>query len=374
MADPILRILESLGTTELSPERLASAWATSDAPHCMVRLLAAAGSAECDVAARAAVEAAAEVLGSECGPSEAIEELALGAQRPTVCGELSNLLNNTWLSALGDCESRDALEAAIAERVRDAVKRPPTIEDLAAPPRRARVATGAGHLAGAIADASALDPDIARGGLANASAAPRGVRVISPQSYGRLGPELGGLACERIFGPWWPRGEETEDDRVDRWGHIELGHPCAHPIVSGAKLTVLPVVPPHFRRSTILSVDDLRRHAREKRAELEAADRRGTLCDPPAKVLAQLGLADPDSIAEPGLREHPLNTVYRAFINLDYRRRRLVELGAPPEPIAQTDAELDQWSRLLAGAWPAWLTELPADTDRAWALRALACT
>ncbi len=361
MNDPIFRVLEQLGTKALRAEAIANAWATSTAPHAMVRLLAAAGSDECDAAARAGLEAAADVLRAMRGRSGAIDRLLAGAKRPTVCGELSKLLNVTWVPEVSLRGPRDEHEAKVAARVRDVVKRPPTLADFQPPPRRAPVPTGAEHLADAIAGARPLDHV-------------PGIRVISPESHRRVGPELGGLVCERIFGPWWPRGAITEDDRTERWGHIELAQPCVHPVIAGAKLAVLPVVPPHFRRWTTVNVDDLRRYAKEERARLEAAESRGELCDPPDKILAEAGLEDPDAIDGPGLREHPLNTVYRAFINLGDRNRRLLEVGAPNELIMQSAAELDRWSRKLAAAWLEWLGELPADTNRAWALRALAAS
>ncbi|MFT3694756.1 MAG: hypothetical protein QM831_16525 [Kofleriaceae bacterium] len=363
MADPIFDILEQLGVELPSVAALEKAWARSTAPHAMVRLLAAAGSDECDVAASAAIEAAADLLRSDGGKRTAIDELAAAANRPTVCGELAKLLYVTWVPALTHHDRRDAYEAAIATRIRDAVKRPPTTSQLEPPARRATVpaATRPIHMNTIVDEAQPLESTI-----------PPGSRVISPESFGRLGPELGGLACERIFGPWWPRGNVTEDDRMDRWGYIELAQPCAHPLIANAKLSILPVAPPHVRRATAVPVEELRRHAIAERARLEAADQRGELGDPPDKILAEAGLDDPDAITEPGLREHAMNTVYRAFINIDNRRRRLVELGAPDVVLAQTDAELDQWSKRLLTAWQAWTGELPADTSRAFVLRALA--
>lgn len=360
--DPLYEVFEQLGKAPIAADLLAKAWRETESPSGMVRLLAAAGSDECDAAARVAVTTAAEILRREDPHNESIDELVAGSRRPTVCAELSRLLFNTWCTALQSPERRDEYEAEIAARVREAVTRPPSATDLEPPPRRIATTVGASHLATAIADPRRLVPLDVK--------VPAGSRVASPESFGRGMPELGGLACERVFGPWWPRTSTTEDDRVERWGYIELGRPCVHPIVPGATLTVLPVVPPHFRRWTSVSIEDLKRHARERRAALEARD---DLCDPPDKILAEAGLDDPDAIEAPGLREHRLDTVYRAFINLDRSARRLAELGAPAQVVEQTTDQLDTWSSRLVGVWRSWLAELPADTDAAWALRALAC-
>jgi len=324
-----------------SGDPVARAWAASVAPHAMVRLLAITQNEDVDRAAQAAIRAAADALGKR---KKASAELRARADSPSACGELANLLFGVWRVALADADDLEQRAAKIAAAVRAVVRRVPVLADLAPAPRTAKA-----PLPGAFDDAA----------FSNG-------RVISPESFGRTGPELGGLACERIFGTWRPRSlGPTEDDRDARWGHIELAHPCAHPVVANARLAILPVVPPHYRRPTKVSVEELRQYARKRRAELEA---REDLCDPPEKILAESGLDDPDAIDKPGMREHKLNAIYRAVINIDRRVRRLVELDAPARVLDEQRAQLDAWSAQLS---PALRAHMPADVDAAWLVRAL---
>ncbi len=375
--DPIAALVCELGTSDRPSaawlaassregDPLATAWQASGLPYWMVRLLAIANHPDVDAAARAAIEAAAETLRREHPESPALAELAARASSVDACGELSQLLHVVWCGALPDVDRRPLLEREIAARVRAVVQRPPTIADLEPPARPTRsISTGATELADRVADRGrlrALAAEDVRSGSQG--------RVLSPEAFGRIGQELGGLACERIFGGWRPRSSDlTQDDRATRWGHIELARPCVHPVVPGARLACLPVVPPHFRRARVVEVEALREHARRRRAHLESCE---DLCDDVEQILAEQGLTDPDALTEPGLFEHPLDTVYRAFINVDRRQRRLIELDAPIAIIEQQSEQLDRWSRALLHTWRTWLDELPADTQPAWALRALA--
>lgn len=225
-------------------------------------------------------------------------------------------------------------------------------------------ATRAVHLADALRDPTRLRV-IDRG---TALRSCRG-RVISPEAYGRYGPELGGLFCERIFGRWHPRANITRDDRDEHWGYVELSIPCEHPIIAGASLSLVPVVPPYFRRHIEIGGEELRTHARNRRAHLE---RQPDLCDSAEKILAEEGLSDPDALTGPGIIEHPLNTVYRELINRDRRWRRLTELGAPQAVLEKDASPMASLAQRLALVWRTWATELSADIDASWALRSLA--
>jgi hypothetical protein len=376
--DPIVQLISELAKSdrptsawlEANDSRgdpVTFAWNASASPHSMIRLLAIAQNDDIDTAAKMAIHAAAETLRREDPKNPAITELASRSQSSTASGELAHLLFGVWCVALPGIDRRNAMEAEIAARIRTVVRRPPALADIEPPPARERSSSnlGAEHLFDRIADPAqlrVLDADTVR-------RSSRG-RVISPESFGRSGPELGGLVCERIFGTWRPRSSAcTQDDRDEHWGHIEFSHPCTHPIVPKARLTVLPVVPPYYRRWTLVEVDELRRHARERRASLENRD---DLCDPPEKILAEEGLSDPDALTEPGVREHRLCRVYRALLNLDRQQSRLVELGAPAQIVEEQRAKRDWWLRELVGVWRQWLDELPSGTEASWAMRALA--
>jgi hypothetical protein len=356
--------LESRGR---SGDPVTSAWNASSSPDAMLRLLAIIQS-DFDMAVQTTIRESADILRREGPPSREVVELA----GRSATDELDRALR-VWRAALRDPARRSTLQAELAARIRLVVGRAPVLADLEPPPRRERLPSdsrSAAHLGACIADPArlrAMDAEAVR-------RCSRG-RVVSPEEFGRMGPERGGFACERIFGTWRPRTSPMlEDDRDQHWGHIELSHECPHPVVAGALLTCLPVVPPHYRRGTLVGIAELRRESRERRAELAVLEARGELCDPVEKMLLEEGLSDPEGLTEPGIRDHPWYTVYRLLLNYERQLRRLVELGAPARVVQEQRAKRDRWSGKLVGVWRQWLDQLPANTAPAWALRALAVT
>jgi DNA-directed RNA polymerase beta' subunit len=197
-------------------------------------------------------------------------------------------------------------------------------------------------------------------------------RVHKPDSYNYRTylPEAGGLYCEEIFGPVrWAEGELRldEDDRSSRWGHIELPEPLSW--LDGPQWRVLLVVPPAFRRFTLVSAEDHRALASARRAELLALAETDAwpYCDPVEKLLAEEGLADPEAIArlDEGAVEPPLNVAYRAVVNHAHTLARLAALGAPPEACTET-------KEALRSACTRAFTELERDETLPQDLRRLA--
>jgi DNA-directed RNA polymerase subunit beta' len=170
--------------------------------------------------------------------------------------------------------------------------------------------------------------------------------VKNPEAfnYATRVPERGGLQCAEIFGPAdWSAiaGDPSADVRRDRWGHVALDEPLAHPLRGDAVLVCLLVVPPYFRRWTLVPAELSRERAWRRRAQILATDER-ELGDPPEKVLFEEGLAQEADINALGVtwEEHPLNALYRAIVNRNNRLRRLRQLNAPADVLAHEGDDL----------------------------------
>jgi hypothetical protein len=173
-------------------------------------------------------------------------------------------------------------------------------------------------------------------------------RVENPETYNyrTFLPERRGLYCEDIFGPVpWKAGEQrmAEDQRRERWAHVELPFDVARGVGSGARLWV---VPPAYRRFSLLTPEAHRALARARRAELLAlaAGDDWPYSDPLEKLLAEEGLADAAELEllEEGSVESRLNTAYRGVINISSRYRRLAELNAPQAVLESEEALVRQ--------------------------------
>jgi hypothetical protein len=197
-------------------------------------------------------------------------------------------------------------------------------------------------------------------------------RVTSPEtySYANQRPERRGLYAEEIFGPFRPASleEVAADPRADRFGHLELPEPLAHPRAPGCSLTHVVVVPPAYRRFVLRSAEWHREQARAMAAEYAAHP---PVDGPAEKLLSEMGYGDPEAIVEPMLVEPPLNTAYRTVVNHSWRRERLAELGAPKEFLDQNHGALVRALAHLYDELDAWIDQLPASEAPELALAAL---
>jgi hypothetical protein len=175
--------------------------------------------------------------------------------------------------------------------------------------------------------------------------------IDSPETYdyGTLEPEPGGLYAEEFFGPVDLRAGGGEGDaarpdrdlRGDRWGHVALAEVIAHPLRDDLPLAHVLIVPPAHRRFFQQSAEASRVAARERRREILAMGEE-PYGDPVDKVLAEEGLLDEADIDARGPTwvEPPLNGHYRAVVNINHHLRRLRELEAPAQPLAEARERL----------------------------------
>lgn len=122
-----------------------------------------------------------------------------------------------------------------------------------------------------------------------------------------LPPVAGGLFCPAVFGPIGEAPVHPKlDPRADRFGHIELPEPVAHPLIEGAQIEALLVPPPAMRLFFVLDGQ----------------------------------IADSD-----------LNSLYRKVILRCARFSRLRELQAPSLILEQDRAQVQASVRALFYSW-----------------------
>jgi len=160
--------------------------------------------------------------------------------------------------------------------------------------------------------------------------------VTTPDTYDfptRI-PRRGGLYSEEVFGVVDHAALAyalDADTRHDRWGHIELHEPMAHPLRANHLLTHILVVPPCYRRFILRSAEESREAAWRRRAKILAMNEYSMRTQ--EKLLEQRGLLHISDIERigPTWVQPPLNGHYRAVVDANMRIERLRELHAPSD-------------------------------------------